>query len=139
MEIRGGAGNDCCRVSRRGPSRTHAAKRIVRASQGNGLFDGPPFASRASIFRGRLESYGIANDRAIPAVYQTTGRLTASRFAEHLCGGAARPAKASIAPNAMPGWPGSVEDPRPSGCFAKRSGGDSCELLGGWAVPEPVE
>ena len=28
------------------------------------------------------------------------------------------------------GWPGSVEDPRPSGCFAKRSGGGSIELLG---------
>ena len=39
-------------------------------------------------------------------------RLTASR-------GAARPAKASIAPNSTPGWPGSVEDPRPHrGCFA---------------------
>ena len=32
---------------------------------------------------------------------------------------------------ANPGWPGSVEDPRPSGCFAKRSGGGSIELLGG--------
>ena len=34
------------------------------------------------------------------------------------------------------GWPGSVEDPRPSGCFAKRSGGGSIELLGGsdWAT-----
>jgi len=31
---------------------------------------------------------------------------------------------------ANPGWPGSVEDPRPSGCFAKRSGGGSIELLG---------
>ena len=30
-----------------------------------------------------------------------------------------------------PGWPGSVEDPRPSGCFAKQSGGGSIELLGG--------
>ena len=36
-----------------------------------------------------------------------------------------------------PGWPGSVEDPRPSGCFAKRSGGGSIELLGAWAnAPE---
>ena len=32
------------------------------------------------------------------------------------------------------GWPGSVEDPRPSGCFAKRSGGGSIELLGILAV-----
>jgi len=35
-----------------------------------------------------------------------------------------------IAPNSRSGWPGSVEDPRPSGCFAKRSGGGSVELLG---------
>src|SRR3990170_8681879 len=46
-----------------------------------------------------------------------TGRPTASRFAEHPCGGAAWPAKASIAPNSTPGWPGSVEDP---GATAKR-------------------
>ena len=36
-----------------------------------------------------------------------------------------------------PGWPGSVEDPRPSGCFAKRSAGGSIELLGGAVVFAP--
>ena len=61
---------------------------------------------------------------------QRTCRLTASRFAEYPCGGAARPATTSIAPKPTPGWPGSVEDPRPSGCFAKRSGEGSSELLG---------
>ena len=40
------------------------------------------------------------------------------------------PAKPSIAPDSRCGWPGSVEDPRPSGCFAKRSGGRSIELFG---------
>src|SRR3990172_1384049 len=44
---------------------------------------------------------------------------TASRFAEHPCGGAAWSAKASIAPNSTPGWPGSVENPR-SDCEASR-------------------
>ena len=37
---------------------------------------------------------------------------TASRFAEHPCGGAARPAKASLAPKPNARLAASVEDPR---------------------------
>jgi len=79
-------------------------------------------------------------------------RLTASRFAKHPCGGAARPANASIAlkPNtrlagigrrspALTGRSPRRAAPvgrRPGrGCFAKRSRGGSSELLGaGWGV-----
>jgi len=43
--------------------------------------------------------------------------------------GAARPATASIAPKASARLAASVEDRRPSWCFAKRSGGGSFELL----------
>jgi len=74
-------------------------------------------------------------------------RLTASRFAEHPCGGAARPAKISIAPKPSTRLAPSVEDPRPfqgtsrSTPFGapeavqgakgeKRSGGGPIELLG---------
>src|SRR3990172_5469138 len=49
---------------------------------------------------------------------------TASRFAEHPCGGAARPAKGSIAPKPIAWLAGSVEDPR------ELSRGGSIELLG---------
>ena len=52
--------------------------------------------------------------------------LTASRFAEHPCGGVARPAQASIAPKPTPVWPGRSKIPG-----AKRRG--SIELLCGTA------
>ena len=74
--------------------------------------------------------WGLGERKADVTSTFRSGGLTASRFAEHPVGGAARPAKASIAQKPTPGWPGSVEDPRPSGCFAKRSGGGSIELLG---------
>src|SRR3972149_406978 len=46
-------------------------------------------------------------------------RLTASRYAEHPCGGAALAAKASIAPEPNTRLAGAVEDPRHGrGCFA---------------------
>jgi len=43
---------------------------------------------------------------------QRTSRLTASRYAEHPCGGGARPATTSIAPKLNTRLAGSVEDPR---------------------------
>ncbi|MBF8262247.1 MAG: hypothetical protein HW376_1776 [candidate division NC10 bacterium] len=52
-------------------------------------------------------------------------RLTASRFAQHPCGGAARPAKTSIAPKPNTGLAG-IGRRSP-----ERSGGGSIALLGG--------
>ena len=59
------------------------------------------------------------------------GGLTASRFAEHPVGEPPGQPRLVSRRSETLGWPGSVEDPRPSGCFAKRSGGGSIELLGG--------
>jgi len=58
------------------------------------------------------------------------GGLTASRFAEHPVGEPPGQPRLVSRRSETLGWPGSVEDPRPSGCFAKRSGGGSIELLG---------
>jgi len=74
--------------------------------------------------RGKRVLHGASSENTSP------GCLTASRFAEHPVGEPPGQPKLVSRQSQTPGWPGSVEDPRPSGCFAKRSGGGSSELLG---------
>jgi hypothetical protein len=42
----------------------------------------------------------------------------------------ARPAKASIVPNSAPGWPGSVEDPRPQQGTSRSQAGELRPVVG---------
>ena len=59
------------------------------------------------------EEDATSGDGEAEEVRQAGRRLTASRFAEHPCGGAAQPAQGQYRMKmANLGWPGSVEEPR---------------------------